>query len=376
MRERWFGAGTRRQRFLRREGPQSTDQGCLDRKMVTQTAVQRRVPLCHADFCTLDCPSRIRRLRDEDIVEALGIRPIFFVPPDFSLRLGDLAPAFDPSLERLSPRFGPPPRIPHAVAGGALGFEFPADADAVSLRLFARLRFRFSSRCDEGGGAAGGGPDVRGAAVRGDETVCEGVGQHVEIAARDCQVAAVARVADELGDVVRLGGAVAEVGVVGFALVGRVEVGGEDLDYLRSRAGRGGSLSRRSTGSCGRAARHGLIGRRGRTGRRDLNARARHTLAHVPVTAEEGGRPPVQRIRVHGAFDDGPAREDGEAGAEDAGVEEFAVGQDLRGLGADGLVVFLGPDFLETDDVGSGRELRKEVADVREPGAAVGGEVL
>ena len=62
-------------------------------------------------------------------------------------------------------------------------------------------------------------------------------------------------------------------------------------------------------------------------------------------------------------------------------MKEFCVGKEAGGGGLDGEVVFLGPAFLETDDVGDDgwgvgmrAGLGEEVADVGEAVAAVVGD--
>lgn len=84
-----------------------------------------------------------------------------------------------------------------------------------------------------------------------------------------------------------------------------------------------------------------------------LDRSACNTFAYEPVPAKESRWAAVEGIAHHGAFDDGEGGQDGETAAEDAGVVELGVGEDIIGEAADSEVVFLGPAFLEADNVGS-----------------------
>jgi len=101
-----------------------------------------------------------------------------------------------------------------------------------------------------------------------------------------------------------------------------------------------------------------------------------HTFAYEPVTSEESCWAAIERIAHHGAFDDGEGGQDGETAAEDARVVEFGVGEDIFGEAADSEVVFLGPAFLEADDVGSWNGYGDAVADFEEALVAECGQVF
>jgi len=101
-----------------------------------------------------------------------------------------------------------------------------------------------------------------------------------------------------------------------------------------------------------------------------------NTFTYEPVAAEKSCWAAVERIPHHRAFDDGKGGQDGETAAEDAGVVKFGVGEDVFGEAADSEVVFLGPAFLETDDMGSWNGGRDAVADFEEALVAEGGEVF
>jgi len=78
------------------------------------------------------------------------------------------------------------------------------------------------------------------------------------------------------------------------------------------------------------------------------------TLPNIPISPPKRRRSPVQRIANHRALLDGPPGQDDEACAESATVVEFAVGEHEAGLAADGQVVLLAEELLQSDDVGLG----------------------
>lgn len=164
-------------------------------------------------------------------------------------------------------------------------------------------------------------PDVLDGGVSGDESMREGGREHVEVAQTDDQMAPFRRAAHQLGDLPRLGRPVADVRVIGFLLIRRVEMRAEHLDDI-------------------------LVPGSG------PDPRTRDALPDVPVSAEEGRGPPVQRVPVHGALLDRPFGQDGQAAAEDAAEVEFPVGQDVSRLPPDRAVVLLRPALLEADDLG------------------------
>lgn len=118
-------------------------------------------------------------------------------------------------------------------------------------------------------------PGVEDGGVGCYEAVGEREREHVEVAEADDEVVALGGAAHEFGHLPGLGGAVAEVGVVGFLFVGRVQVGGEDFgDGVR-----GGAEP--DSGTC-------------------------DALADEPVASEEGGGSAVEGVADHAAFFDGP----------------------------------------------------------------------
>ena len=106
------------------------------------------------------------------------------------------------------------------------------------------------------------------------------------------------------------------------------------------------------------------------------NPRTCHSLPHKPISPIKSGGAPVQRIAEHGALDDGPYGEDGEAAAEDTAVVELAVGEDVPCGAADGEVVSESPAFLQADDVWSRGGGGESAANSGEAGRSGGGDVL
>jgi hypothetical protein len=104
--------------------------------------------------------------------------------------------------------------------------------------------------------------------------------------------------------------------------------------------------------------------------------RARDALADVPISPKEGRRPPVEGVAHHRALDDGPAREDGEAAAEDAAVVELCVREHVARLARDRLEILLRPAFLQADDVRRRARGGEDGADAREASMAVVGDVF
>lgn len=96
--------------------------------------------------------------------------------------------------------------------------------------------------------------------------------------------------------------------------------------------------------------------------------RASHAFPNEPISTEEGSGPAVQRIADHACFLNGPSRDDDQAATENATVVELAVLQAwlFAERIADGLVVLLGPAFLQANDVRGWRGGGELVADFRE----------
>jgi len=309
----------------------------LDGKVVAQRALERRMALCHRHPRRLDRPPgrrerrRIPPVPDEDVVEPLGV----------GVRRVRVDRHVLASLEAPALLLGPAPRVERAVARRAVFDEIELGrGDGAVARALRGVDGR-----SERGVRMQGLPDVADGGVRGDELVREGRGQHVEVAQADDEVAPLGGAAHQLGDLPRLGGAVADVGIVGLLFVRGMEMRAEDLgDVLVPRP--------------------------------QTDARTRDPFPNVPVAPEEGRGPPVQRVRVHAALLDGPLGQDGQPAAEDAAEVELAVGQDVPGAAADGAVVLLRPALLQPDDLGrvvGGREL---VGDFRQSFVAVLGEEL
>lgn len=100
-----------------------------------------------------------------------------------------------------------------------------------------------------------------------------------------------------------------------------------------------------------------------------------HSLSNIPVASPEGSRPAVERIPEHGARLHRPPAQQCQAAAKRTAVVELAIGQDISGGLADGLVVVACPAFLETDDVWRRVQEGQLAADLSEArGAQVGDE--
>ena len=127
--------------------------------------------------------------------------------------------------------------------------------------------------------------------------------------------------AHEFGDFPCLRGAMAEVGVIGLALVGGVKMGAEHFGNII-------------------------------VARPEPNAGAGNTLPYKPVPTEEGCWTAVQGVANHGRLLNRPFGEDNEATAENAAVVEFPIWQDVCGMAADFLVVFLREAFLQANNLG------------------------
>ena len=110
----------------------------------------------------------------------------------------------------------------------------------------------------------------------GDQAVGERGRGHVEVAEGDDEVAALGGAAHEFGDFPGLGRSVADVGVVRFPLVRRVQVGGEDFRHIV----RGGS---------------------------DPDSCTSNALAHEPVAPEKGRGPAIEWVADHAALFDWPS---------------------------------------------------------------------
>lgn len=76
-----------------------------------------------------------------------------------------------------------------------------------------------------------------------------------------------------------------------------------------------------------------------------------NSLAHKPVTSKESSRSSVQWVPIHRALLDGPFGEYHQSAAKNATVIEFPIRQYMSRLSADCLVVFLGPTFLQSDNL-------------------------
>lgn len=230
--------GSREERRLRggrkrREGRRGgAHEGRFDGEVIAQTAVEGGMAGGQARCFAMHAPHTVGWVdgggggggggAEEDVVETLCEGAFGLIPVYLRICFVDGFVAVDAAGEGLLPCGGPAPCIAGGIARAAFGLDPGADGGG---RGVLTLGFR-------AGVVWGMGPDVVNAAVRCHELVCERVRQHVEVAARDREMASFARVADKLGDEIGLRGAVAEVAVVGFALVGGVEVRGEDFDQF------------------------------------------------------------------------------------------------------------------------------------------------
>lgn len=76
-----------------------------------------------------------------------------------------------------------------------------------------------------------------------------------------------------------------------------------------------------------------------------------HALADIPVASPKRRRPAIERIPEHGARFYRPPAQQRQAAAKRTAIVELAIGQDISGGLADGLVVVPRPALLKTDNV-------------------------
>lgn len=291
---------------------------------------------------------------------------------------------------------GPAPCVEHAVGGDAVfeQIEFGRGRGRVVVvddvqmlaadmafsaapvrRLLASQRGFFLGPAAAATVRVQDAPDIADRGLAGDDAMGGGQGRHVEVSGGDDQRMAClfGGIAQELGDCPGLGLAVNAVAVGGVRGVGGVGVGVEDVDdeWLVLELGVivVGVIVAATLSGVGRVRL--LVGRARWARHVGADAGVSNALADVPVAAPEGGRAAVEREADHVGFEQRPGRQDGQAGAHGAGKVELGMGQNGADVVLDGGEVVVGPQLLQTHNVGLGERRGNLAANLTQPRGAV-----